>query len=62
MSQITASRMYKILLPRNMQLYKQKIAAAKKGHELLKRKADALKKKFKEVMKELLDSKKKMGE
>jgi len=32
---------------RNMQLYKQKIAAAKKGHELLKRKADALKKKFK---------------
>lgn len=48
--------------PRNMQLYKQKIAAAKKGHELLKRKADALKKKFKEVMKDLLDSKKKMGE
>ncbi len=41
-------------LLRNMQLYKQKIAAAKKGHELLKRKADALKKKFKEVMKELL--------
>ncbi len=32
---------------RNMQLYKQKIAAARKGHELLKRKADALKKKFK---------------
>jgi V-type H+-transporting ATPase subunit D len=45
-----------------LQLFKQKIAAAKKGHELLKRKADALKKKFKEVMKELLDSKKKMGE
>lgn len=45
-----------------MQLYKQKIAAAKKGHELLKRKADALKKKFKEIMKDLLDSKKKMGE
>lgn len=53
-----------VVLPplRNMQLYKQKIAAAKKGHELLKRKADALKKKFKEVMKDLLDSKKKMGE
>lgn len=49
-------------LCRNMQLYKQKITAAKKGHELLKRKADALKKKFKEVMKDLLDSKKKMGE
>lgn len=47
---------------RNLQLFKQKIAAAKKGHELLKRKADALKKKFKEVMKDLLDSKKKMGE
>jgi vacuolar-type H+-ATPase subunit D/Vma8 len=47
MSQITASRMYQTKLFRNMQLYKQKIAAAKKGHELLKRKADALKKKFK---------------
>lgn len=46
---------------RNMQLYKQKIAAAKKGHELLKRKADALKKKFKEVMKALLESKQNMG-
>lgn len=46
---------------RNMQLYKQKIAAAKKGHELLKRKADALKKKFKEIMKLLLESKKRMG-
>lgn len=48
-------------LRRNMQLYKQKIAAAKKGHELLKRKADALKKKFKEVMKALLESKMNMG-
>lgn len=45
--QITASRMYFFYLCRNMQLYKQKIAAARKGHELLKRKADALKKKFK---------------
>lgn len=59
--QITASRMYFFYLCRNMQLYKQKIAAARKGHELLKRKADALKKKFKEVMKELLESKKQMG-
>ena len=41
-------------LSRNLQLFKQKIAAARKGHELLKRKADALKKKFKDVMKELL--------
>ena len=47
---------------RNLQLYKQKIAAARKGHELLKRKADALKKKFKEIMKSLLESKKNMGE
>lgn len=45
-----------------MALYKQKIAAARKGHELLKRKTDALKKKFKEVMKALLDFKKQMGE
>ena len=44
-----------------MQLYKQKIAAARKGHVLLKRKADALNKKFKEVMKALLESKKQMG-
>jgi len=43
-----------MFLVRNLQLYKQKIKAAKKGHELLKRKADALKKKFKEVMKNLL--------
>ena len=50
------------MISRNLQLFKQKIAAARKGHELLKRKADALKKKFKEVMKALLESKKKMGE
>ena len=43
-------------------MFKQKIAAARKGHELLKRKADALKKKFKEVMKALLESKKSMGD
>ena len=46
---------------RNLQLYKQKIAAARKGYDLLKRKADALKKKFKEVMKDLIDCKKNMG-
>lgn len=53
-----------VLVPpnRNLQLFKQKIAAARKGHELLKRKADALKKKFKEVMKALLESKKSMGD
>lgn len=47
---------------RNLQLYKQKIIAAKKGHELLKRKADALKAKFRRIMDLLLKSKKKMGE
>ncbi len=46
----------------NLQLYKQKIIAAKKGHELLKRKADALKAKFRFIMLDLLDNKKKMGE
>jgi vacuolar-type H+-ATPase subunit D/Vma8 len=47
---------------RNLQLFKQKIIAAKKGHELLKRKADALKAKFRKIMDALLKSKKKMGE
>lgn len=36
---ITPSRM-------NLALYKQKIIGAKKGHELLKKKCDALKAKF----------------
>ena len=53
--QVVPSRM-------NLQLYKQKIIAAKKGHELLKRKADALKAKFRFVMLDLLANKKKMGE
>ncbi len=43
-------------------MYKDKVVAARKGHELLKKKADALKKKFKEVMKALLEKKKNMGE
>lgn len=47
MAQIVPSRM-------NLQLYKQKIQAAKKGHELLKRKADALKAKFRKIMISLL--------
>lgn len=47
---------------RNLQIYKQKTVSARKGHELLKRKADALKSKFRQVMIELLNNKNKMGE
>ena len=46
----------------NLALYKQKIISAKKGHELLKKKCDALKTKFRVVMIALLDTKKSMGE
>ena len=52
---IIASRMM-------LQVYKQKTVAARKGHELLKRKCDALKQKFQEIMKNLLETKKKMGD
>ena len=34
---------------------KKKLVGAKKGHELLKKKADALKKKFREVMVEIVN-------
>ena len=34
-----------------MVLYKQKIVSAKKGHKLLRKKADVLNKKFKQVIK-----------
>jgi len=47
---------------RNLALYKTKIGSAKKGHELLKRKCDALKTKFRTIMVALLDTKKKMGD
>lgn len=36
--------------------------SAKKGHELLKKKCDALKSKFRTIMVALLDTKKSMGE
>ena len=55
MSNVTASRM-------NLALYKQKTIAAKKGFELLKKKCDALKAKFRVVMIGLLENKKKMGD
>lgn len=43
-------------------VFKGKTGAAKKGHELLKRKVDALKAKFRETMIGLLETKKKMGD
>lgn len=43
-------------------LYKAKTISAKKGHELLKKKCDALKTKFRAIMIALLDSKMKMDE
>jgi len=45
----------------NLNLFKQKIVGAKKGYELLKKKCDALKTKFRVVMLKLLDTKKQMG-
>ena len=41
---------------------KEKTIAAKKGHELLKKKCDALKTKMRVVMTRLIDNKRKMGE
>jgi V-type H+-transporting ATPase subunit D len=44
-----------------MQLQKQRLKGAQKGYELLKQKVDALKKRFHEIMTELLKVKKAMG-
>ena len=44
-----------------MKAFKDKKIGAKKGYELLKRKSDALKKAFNEIMKEVVTTKKKMG-
>lgn len=52
--QVVPSRM-------NLGVYKQKIVGARKGHELLKKKCDALKTRFRTVMINLLDTKKSMG-
>ena len=45
----------------NLQLFKQKKVGAKKGYDLLKKKSDALKKAFREIMQKILDAKKRMG-
>ena len=53
----------KKVLPSRMALQqtKVKLKGAKKGHELLKKKSDALKKTFREVMLKIIDFKKRMG-
>lgn len=52
--QILPSRM-------NLQVFKQKKVGAKKGFDLLKKKADALKKSFREILSKILETKKRMG-
>lgn len=44
-----------------MQLFKTKAVGAKKGFDLLKKKSDALKKSFREILVKIVDTKKKMG-
>ena len=44
----------------NLMLAKTQLGGAKKGHELLKKKADALKKAFRETMIKIIDVKKRI--
>lgn len=55
--------MSKQILPSRMNLavFKQKKVGAKKGFDLLKKKADALKKSFREILVKILETKKRMG-
>lgn len=54
MSQILPSRM-------NLNLFKGKKIGANKGYDLLKKKSDALKKRFRETMVKIIETKKRMG-
>lgn len=45
----------------NLAIFKQKKIGAKKGYDLLKKKADALKKEFRDIMIKILETKKRMG-
>merc|ERR1712166_832906 len=54
MSQVLPSRM-------NLQLYKTKAVGAKKGFELLKKKSDALKKAFRNILGKIVQAKIAMG-
>jgi V-type H+-transporting ATPase subunit D len=53
-SQIVPSRM-------SLQAFKAKKVGAKKGYDLLKKKSDALKKAFNEIMRRIVETKKNMG-
>jgi V-type H+-transporting ATPase subunit D len=55
--------MSKAILPSRMNLavFKQKKVGAKKGFDLLKKKSDALKKSFREILTKILETKKRMG-
>ena len=44
-----------------MQIWKGKKIGAQKGHRLLKQKADALKKAFNDIMKRIVETKRRMG-
>jgi predicted HicB family RNase H-like nuclease len=46
---------------RTLQTFKGKTIGAKKGYDLLKKKSDALKKAFNEIMKKIVQTKKRMG-
>jgi len=46
---------------RTLQQYKGKKVGAKKGYDLLKKKSDALKKAFNDIMKKIVMTKKRMG-
>ena len=45
----------------NLAIFKQKKIGARKGYDLLKKKSDALKKKFREIMTKILETKKRIG-
>jgi V-type H+-transporting ATPase subunit D len=45
----------------NLNLFKGKKIGANKGYDLLKKKSDALKKRFRETMVKIIDTKKRMG-
>ena len=45
----------------NMQIFKGKVVGAKKGYDLLKKKSDALKKAFNQIMLKIVNTKRSMG-
>ena len=50
-----------MILIRTLQQFKGKKVGAKKGYDLLKKKSDALKKAFNDIMKKIVQTKKRMG-